>query len=48
MTWLDEHLEKELQQDVEDFECEDPFIDIIPEQNIDASESIPLVIADQD
>ena len=41
-------MQKELEEDVEEFDSEDPFADIVPEQDIDESESTPLVITDQD
>lgn len=43
-----EKVQKELQQDVEDFDTEDPFADIAPEQDVESSESTPLVITDED
>ena len=41
-------VQNELEEDVEEFDSEDPFADIVPEQDIDESESTPLVITDQD
>jgi len=43
-----EKVQKELQQDVEDFDTEDPFADIAPEQDMESSELTPLVITDED
>ena len=43
-----EKVQKELQQDVEDFDTGDPFADIAPEQDVESSESTPLVITDED
>ena len=39
---------KELQEDIEDFDCEDPFADIVPEQGNDTQDSSPLEITDAD
>ena len=41
-------VQKELLQDVEDFDEEDPFADIVPEQDGDSRDSTPLVITDED
>ena len=43
-----EKVQKELQLDVEDFDTEDPFADIAPEQDMESSELTPLVITDED
>ena len=43
-----EKVQKELQQDIEDFDSEDQFADIVPEQDADAPDSTPLMITDAD
>lgn len=41
-------VQNELLQNVEDFDCEDPVADIVPEQDVDAQDSTSLVIAEAD
>ena len=37
-------VDEEFLEDIEDFDCEDPFADIIPEQDVHVGDSMPLVI----
>ena len=43
-----EKVQAELEQDVEEYDCEeDPFTDVIPEEDINMQDS-PLVITDEE
>ena len=48
VRWTLDKAQKELIQHVKDFDEEDPFADIVPEQDGDSQDSTPLVITDED